>query len=189
MLLIHTEKSSPRITPFHNGDQEAATEFFTLVYEELRLLARQYMRQERVDHTLQPTALVNEVYLRLFGENRVEWQNSAHFFIVAARQMRRILVDHARRQRASRRDGYRLRLPLEEADEAPQPIDRDLVALDQALSDLERFSRRASQVVELRFFCGLTEHEAAALLGVSVTTVKRDWEFAKAWLLSELCER
>lgn len=135
---------------------------------------------------MQPTALVHEVYLRLFGESAIEYQDRGHFCLIAARQMRRILVDHARAQHAARRAGDLIKVPLEELAEMPQPIQQDLAALDDALTDLERLHPRTGQVVELRFFGGLTEQEIAALLEVSISTVKRDWEFAKVWLYSQV---
>jgi RNA polymerase sigma factor (TIGR02999 family) len=174
------------LTAYRAGDAAAAAELIGLVYEELRQLARQYLRQERADHTLQPTALVHEVYLRLFGENTIEYQDRGHFFLIAARQMRRILVDHARARYAARRAGDLIKVSLEELVETPQEIQHDLAALDEALADLERLHPRSSQVVELRFFGGLTEQETAGVLDISVSTVKRDWEFAKVWLYSQV---
>jgi len=186
MALRDDEEFTRLLVAFGNGDEEAAAELFALVYQDLRSLARHYMRHERNDHTLQPTALAHEVYLRLFGNESIEWQDRAHFFVVGARQMRRILVDHARRTNASRRDGKWRKLPLGDLAETPQASDHALVSLDQALGDLEKLDPRASRVVEMRYFGGFTEGEIAVALDISVTTVKRDWEFAKAWLLSEL---
>ena len=186
MPLAESGEFTRLLTAYRNGDAAAGAELFSLVYQELRQLARQYMRHERADHTLQPTALVHEAYLRLFGEGAIEYQNRGHFFLIAARQMRRILVDHARAQHAARRAGGLLKVPLEELRETPQAIPQDLAALDEALTDLERLHQRTSQVVELRFFGGLTEEETARVLGLSVATVKRDWEFAKLWLYDQV---
>lgn len=157
-----------------------------LVYDELRRLANHYLRQERSDHTLQPTALVHEAYLKLIDQSRVDWQNRAHFFGVAAQSMRRILVDHARSHRASKRGGVQQKLALDEAVDYSQPRDIDLLALDDALNLLAKLDVRQSQVVELRFFGGLTIEETAAALGVSPATVKVDWSMAKAWLHREI---
>ena len=186
MFRIDAGELTRLLAAYRNGDQEAAAELIPLVYQELRQLARHHLRQERADHTLQPTALVHEVYLRLFGERTVEYQNRGHFFLIAARQMRRILVDHARAHHAARRSGDLIKVSLEELAETPQEIKQDWAALDEALADLERLHPRTSQVIELRFFGGLTEQETAAVLGISVATVRRDWEFAKVWLYSQL---
>jgi len=175
---------------FNDGDRDAAERLMTIIYDELRRIAGYYMRQECPDHTLQPTALVNEVYIRLFGDNPIEYQNHGHFFAVAAQQMRRILVDHARHHQADRRGGQRTKISLDEIFEAvlelPQQNDADLVALDDALSDLDKFEPRMRQVVELRFFGGLTIIETAKVLGISKNTVTRDWDYAKVWLYKQL---
>lgn len=176
------------LAAYQAGDTTVAPALFALVYNDLRELARHYMRQERVDHTLQATALVHELYLRLCDVPPNGWQSRDHFFVVAAQQMRYILVDHARRVRAARRGGQQIKLSLDEMPEQePLPGD-DLLVLDEALRELERHWPRAGRVVELRYFAGLTEREAAAVLGISLTTVKRDWEFARTALLSELSE-
>jgi RNA polymerase sigma factor (TIGR02999 family) len=168
------------------GEAGAFDRLVPLVHDELRWLARQYMRRERPDHTLQATALVNEVYVRLIAASRVEWQNRAHFFAIAARAMRQILVDFARRRRASQRGGGWQQVALDE-DLMPSSVRHpDLVALDEALKRLELVHPRKSQVVELRYFGGMKVEEAATVLGVSRDTVKRDWRFAKLWLLREL---
>lgn len=175
------------LTAYRDGDTTVAPALFALVYDDLRELARAYMRHERPDHTLQATALVNELYLRLGQVAPDGWQDRAHFFVVAAQQMRYILVDHARRVRAVRRGGGCIKLSLDELSEAGHPhAGGDLLALDEALRELERHWPRECRVVELRYFAGLTEREAAAVLGLSVSTVKRHWEFARALLLSEL---
>lgn len=171
------------------GSAGAMDELILLVYQDLRRLAQNYLKQERPSPSLQATALVHEVYLRLFGEDRIEWQNRSHFLIIAARQMRRLLIDHARTTRAAKHNGRGRRAPLEEAALLPVPSAPDLVALDEALQSLEKLRLRAGQVVELRFFIGLTEAEIARVLGVSVTTVKREWKFARAWLYDEMQRR
>ena len=147
------------------------------------------MRQERPDHTLQPTALVNEAYLRLIDVNRVEWRNRAHFLAVAAQMMRRILVESARNRHRQKRGGGAVHLNLDEVQELPDSKEHDVVALSDALSGLATFDARMSQVVELRFFGGLTVAETADVLNISPETVMRDWKTAKAWLLRELRRR
>lgn len=168
------------------GEAAAFDRLVPLVHDELRRLARQYMRRERPDHTLQATALVNEVYLRMIAVSRVQWQNRAHFFAIAARVMRQILVDFARRRRASQRGGAGHQVALDEALVPSPGRHPDLVALDEALKRLELVHPRKSQVVELRYFGGMKLEEAATVIGVSRDTVKRDWRFAKLWLLREL---
>jgi len=154
--------------------------------EELHRLARRYMRQERPDHTLQATSLVNEAYLRLIDVNRVEWRDRAHFLAVAAQMMRRILVEFARNRQRQKRGGGAVHVSLDDVPELPDPNEHDLVALSGAIDGLATFDSRMSQVVELRFFGGLTVAETAAALNISPETVMRDWKTAKAWLLREL---
>jgi RNA polymerase sigma-70 factor, ECF subfamily len=156
------------------------------VYEELRSQAAHYMKGERIGHTLQATALVNEVYLRLIDVQKVHWQNRAHFFAMAARLMRRVLVDAARSKGYQKRGGGAPMLSLEEALVVPIEPGNDLVALDEALTALAAVDARKSQVVEMRFFGGLSLEETAEALHVSRDTVKRDWKMAKLWLLREL---
>ena len=168
------------------GESEAAARLMPLVYEELRRLARDYLRRERGDHTLQPTALVHEAYLRLVDDNSVSWQSRAHFYGIAAKLMRRILVDHARARNAEKRGGLVPKVPLDEARDLPPAATNDLVALDGALEDLARTYPRKSEVVELKFFGGLEAEEIAEVLQVSPKTVLRDWQFAKLWLCREL---
>ncbi len=168
------------------GNQEAANRVIELLYSELRRLAARLMRNERDGHTLQTTALVHEVYLRLCGSAPLEWQNRAHFLAVAARQLRHVLVDHARRGRRLKRDGSRIKFSLGDADGLVVERDERLVAIDEALLRLERLDVRAAKVVELRYFGGLSEKEAAAALDISVATLKRDWDFARTWLTSQL---
>jgi RNA polymerase sigma-70 factor, ECF subfamily len=158
-----------------------------LVYHELHRLARRYMRQERPNHTLQATSLVNEAYLRLIDVNRVEWRDRAHFLAVAAQMMRRILVESARNRRRQKRGGGAVHVNLDDVQALlPDSKERDLVALSDALSALAMFDARMGQVVELRFFGGLTVEETAEVLNVSPETVMRDWKTAKAWLLREI---
>ena len=171
---------------WRQGDGAALDRLTPLVYGELRRRARRYLRGERVDHTLRPTALVHEVYLRLINVDGVDWQDRTHFFAVAALQMRRILVDHARARQADKREGTRQRIELAEADGQAPPLNVDLVALNEALLLLEQKHPRAAKVVELRYFGGMTEKEGAEALEISVTTLKREWAFARAWLFKQL---
>jgi RNA polymerase sigma factor (TIGR02999 family) len=171
---------------WRNGDQAALNKLLQLVYQELRRIARRYMRGERVGHTLESAALVNEAYLRLIDIKKIDWQNRAHFFAMSARLMRRILVDHARSRNYAKRDGALQRLSLSEADQLAGERDVDLVALDDALKSLAEMSEQQSRIVELRFFGGLTIEETAEVLGVSHATVERDWAVARAWLRREL---
>ena len=174
---------------WQGGSAEALQRLIPLVYNELHTLASRYLSRERQDHTLQTTALVNEAYLRLAAQRDVDWQSRAHFFGIAAQLMRRILVDHARRDRRVKRGGDALHLPLDDADppSAPAPIDAvDVYALDRALKRLETLDPQQGRIVELRFFGGLTIEETAEVTGVSSATIKRDWAVAKAWLYREL---
>jgi RNA polymerase sigma factor (TIGR02999 family) len=168
------------------GDESAREKLIPLLYAELHRLARRYMRQERPDHTLQATALVNEAYLRLIDVNRVEWRNRTHFLALAAEMMRRILIESARSRHRQKRGGGAVRVSLDEIGELPEAQESNLVALSDALSELARFDARMSQVVELRFFGGLSVEETADVLNVSPETVTRDWKTAKAWLVREL---
>ena len=168
------------------GDGSALDRLMPLVYNELHRLARHYMRRERPDHTLQATSLVNEAYLRLIDVNRVEWRNRAHFLALAAQMMRRILVESARNRQRLKRGGGAVHVNLDDVPELPDSKEHDLVALSEALSGLATFDARMGQVVELRFFGGLTVDETAEVLNVSPETVMRDWKTAKAWLLREI---
>jgi RNA polymerase sigma factor (TIGR02999 family) len=168
------------------GDSAAPEKLMPLVYEELRRLARNYLARERADHTLQATALVHEAYLRLVDENSVSWENRAHFYGIAARLMRRILVDHARAHNAAKRGGLEQKLSLDEARELPTENAVELIALDGALENLAQTYPRKSEVVELKFFGGLDTKEISEVLRVSEKTVLRDWNFAKLWLCREL---
>jgi RNA polymerase sigma factor (TIGR02999 family) len=174
------------LADWRGGDQDAGQRLFAAAYQELRRLAAWHLRRERHGHTLQPTALVHEVYLSLFGGELVDWQNRAHFFAVAARQMRRLLIDNARARHALKREGRRVRLSLTDIEGLAVPEPEDLLALDQALDRLEKLEPRAARVVELRFFGGLSEKEASAVLDISRATLKRDWTFARAWLVNQL---
>jgi RNA polymerase sigma-70 factor, ECF subfamily len=168
------------------GDQEARERLIALVYPELRHIAARYLRTERPDHTLQPTALAHEAYARLFGDRDVEWKSRAYFFASVAREMRRILVDYARVRNADKRAGKRMLVSLSHAAEIGVAPDEDLVALDEALCRFAQLEPRASRVVDLRFFTGLDDAEIAEALGISISTVKRDWHFARLWLFREL---
>ena len=165
------------------GDGSAADRLMPVVYEKLRGLAEQFMRRERRDHTLQATALLNEAYLRLFDQSRVDWRGRAHFVAMAAEMMRRILVDHARRRAATKRGGGRDRVPLDETlavTDARRQV--DLIALDDALRELQKLNLRQARVVELRYFGGLSVKETAYALDISERTVENDWSVARAWL-------
>jgi RNA polymerase sigma-70 factor (ECF subfamily) len=164
------------------GDKTALERLMPLVYQELRYLARRQMRRERSNHSLQPTELVNEAYLRLVQQRAAQWQHRAQFFAVAASIMRRILVDHARRSHYQKRGGGAVRMSLDEVDLVSAAPAEQIVALDGALEALEAVDQRKSQVVELRYFAGLSIEEIAHVLSVSPVTVKRDWALAKTWL-------
>jgi RNA polymerase sigma factor (TIGR02999 family) len=168
------------------GDEKAKDALVPLVYDELRRVARRCLIGQRPDHTLQSTALVHEVYLRLVSQESVRWENRIHFFAVAAQQMRRILVDHARKKGAEKRGGGRVTVTLNEQLTPATQRDLDVIALDDALNELSRMNPQHSRIVEMRFFAGLSIEEAAQALGVSPATVKRDWTVARAWLYREL---
>jgi RNA polymerase sigma-70 factor (ECF subfamily) len=168
------------------GDSRAADELLPLVYEKLRTLARELMVQERPDHTLQPTALVHEAYLKLIDQTRAHWRDRAHFFSVAALALRRILVDHARGHERAKRGGGRTKLQLDEGLIAAYEQTVDLLGLDDALARLAQQDAQRARVVELRFFAGLSTDETAAVLNVSTRTVERQWRYARAWLFREL---
>jgi RNA polymerase sigma factor (TIGR02999 family) len=170
---------------WNDGDEAARCRLIDAVYDELRRMARRYLRRERVDHSLAPTALVHEAYLKLIDQRRVQWQNRAHFFGIAAQVMRRILVDHARARTAAKR-GSGATLTLDDVVVGRAPLDVDILALDAALEKLAAVDARQSRLVELRFFAGLTVEETAAALDVAPITVKRDWALARAWLFREL---
>lgn len=171
---------------WNGGDESALERLIPLVYAELRRLARRHMRREHPGHTLQTTALINEAYLRLVDLGNVQWQNRAHFFALCARLMRRILVDFARSRRYAKRGAGAEPISLDESVVVSPARPTDLVAVDDALSALAKIDARKGQVVELRFFGGLTAEETAEVLKVSPETVRRDWKMAKVWLLREL---
>ena len=168
------------------GDEAALEQLMPLVYEELRRQARQYLRRERPGHMMQTTTLVHEAYLRLIDADRVAWQDRAHFFAIAARLMRRVLVDEARKRNFQKRGGELTRISFDEAMVLATGRDAEVIALDEALARLTKFAPRKCEVVELRFFAGLSIEETAAALKVSTDTVKREWRTAKLWLLHEL---
>jgi RNA polymerase sigma factor (TIGR02999 family) len=170
------------------GDQQALQVLIPLVYEELRRIARHHLRQERPDHTLQSTALVHEAYLKLMNQGPADVENRAHFLAVSSRLMRQILVDHARRHRAAKRGGG-LKLEFKDVMATQKVPDIDLIALDHALSQLARLDPQQSRIVEMRFFGGLSIEDTAEVIGISRTTVKREWTTARAWLLREMRRR
>jgi len=169
-----------------NGNQDAFKQLFPLVYEELRRLAHRYMTHERPGHTLQTTAVVHEAYLRLIDQKHVQWQNRAHFFAIASQMMRRILITHAQSHAYAKRGGGAVKVSLDEVAVLSQERASDLIALDEALKALTAIDPRRSQVVELRFFGGLSNQEIAEVLKISPNTVMRDWNVAKAWLYREM---
>jgi RNA polymerase sigma factor (TIGR02999 family) len=191
LQIFDMEENSQQITQllkqWSSGEAEVLDDLMPLVYVELRRQASSYLRRERSNHTLQPTALINEAYLKLIDQRDVKWQNRAHFFAIAAQAMRRILVDYARERKREKRGGAAENLPL---DEALTIVSRgksvDLVALDEALNKLAKFDERQARVVELRYFSGLSIDETAEVLNVSNVTIRRDWNMAKAWLHQEI---
>ncbi len=182
-------KVTDLLVAWNGGEAEALTKLVPLVYEELRQIAQRCLRRERQGHTLEPTALVHEAYARLIDQNRVRWQNRAHFFAIAGQTMRRILVDHARRRHAARRGGPALRLSLDETVAAGDRRDVDLISLDDALNGLTALDASRARIVELRYFGGLSIEETAEVLSISPATVKRDWSVARAWLYREMTRR
>ncbi len=180
---------SPRVTQLlqraQAGDADAASGLMPLVYKELHALAERKMRHERPNHTLQPTVLVHEAYLQLLNVESIDWQNRAHFFALASNTMRRVLVDHARAAKAAKRPGAHQQVELNsQLQMSTQPL--DVLALNDALERLAAFDKRQEQIVEMRFFAGLSFEEVAEVLGISVRTAKRDWAMARAWLHGEL---
>ena len=168
------------------GRPGAASQLADAVYPELRRLARRYLRGERIGHTLQPTALVNEAFIRLFGSSAIKWQNRPQFFAIASNQMRRILIDYARQAQAGKRGGKNVKVALSEASNIAESRDEDLLAVHEALEKLEALNPRAGRIVELRYFGGLGEEETAEVLEISPATARRDWRFARAWLFTQL---
>jgi RNA polymerase sigma-70 factor, ECF subfamily len=171
-----------------NGDQSASERLFPLVYDDLRRRARQYLNRERADHTLQPTALVHEAYLRLVDQTSFSAESRVHFLAIASRLMRQVLVDHSRTVNAIKRGGAAQRLSLDEIDVPLEAMAGDILALHEALEALEAIDKRKADVVDMRFFGGLKESEIAEVLGVNEKTIRRDWQFAKLWLYRELSE-
>jgi RNA polymerase sigma factor (TIGR02999 family) len=172
-----------------DGNQQALNDLMPVVYAEIRKLARSYLRRERPDHTLQPTALVNEAYLRLVDQRQVRWNNRAHFFGIAAQMMRRVLVDHARSRKAEKRGSGNVAVTFDEALEVAATQALDVVSLDSALETLAALDPRQARIVELRFFGGLTVEETAEVVALSPATIKREWAAARAWLRRELERR
>ena len=183
---VSQQRVTELLARWSQGDDAALAELTPLVYEELRRLAHRYMGGERPDHTLQTTALVNEAYLRLADQTHPRWQNRAHFFAVAARAMREILVSYARSQRAQKRGGGALKIDLDEAALVSPEESKEIVDLHEALERLATLDSRKAQVVELKYFGGLNYDEMAEVLKISPVTVRRDWKFARAWLYKEL---
>jgi RNA polymerase sigma-70 factor, ECF subfamily len=187
-MTVSTPGLTELLSDWQRGDQTALNKLTPLVYDELRRIAHRYVQRERNGHTLETTALVNEAYLRLAGQKKIEWQNRAHFFAVTAQVMRHILIDHARRRQYAKHGGDARQVSLEEAEAMSQERASELVALDEALNELARLDVRKSRVVELRYFGGLDLEETAHVLEVSVMTVRRDWRVAKAWLYRRMKE-
>jgi RNA polymerase sigma factor (TIGR02999 family) len=185
-MVANSKQITALLTEIRNGNRDAKSRLLNLVHAELHRIALFQMRSERRDHTLQPTALVNEAYLRLLESTDRTWNNRAHFLAVAARVMRNILVDYARRRRTEKHGGHLTRIQIEDIRCGDLPKFAELLALDEALDRLAAWDPQQSRIVELRFFAGLTEEEIAEVLGVSVRTVKRGWSAARAWLYSQI---
>jgi RNA polymerase sigma-70 factor (ECF subfamily) len=185
-MMPSPQEITQMLIDWQNGNQTALDKLMPHVYDELRRLAHRYMNRDRPGHTLQTTALVNEAYLRLADQKNVNWQNRAHFFALAAQVMRHLLVDHARRHRYAKRGGGARQVTLDEGALVSPERGAELLALDEALSRLSDIDPRKSQIVELRYFGGLSVEETAEVLGVAEITVKREWGKAKAWLYREL---
>lgn len=185
-MSVPSSEVTQLLVRWRSGDRGALDSLLPLVYDELRRIARHYLQNERADHTLQSTALVNEAYMRMVAQDLPEWQNRAHFFAVAAQLMRQILVDHARNRCASKRGGNVYKVSLDEAEGQTAATDVDIIALDDALKELAGMDPQQSRVVELKFFAGLSNEDAAEVLKISSSTVKRDWNTARVWLYREL---
>ncbi|CAN5519827.1 sigma-70 family RNA polymerase sigma factor [soil metagenome] len=183
---MSTHDATDLLIEYSKGKRDALDDLLPIIYDELRRIAASYLRRERSDHTLQPTALVNEAYMKMIDITQVSWQNKAHFIGVAANQMRRILVDHARRHNAEKRGGEFHIMTLNEEIDAADEQSADLIALDDALTELAKMDPTKAKIVELRYFGGLTTDETAEVLGVSSITVKRHWKITKAWLYGQL---
>ena len=180
------EAISDLLRSWGHGDLQARDSLFPLVYRELRRRATAYLRHERPDHTLQPTALVHEAYLRLAGQDRITWQSRAQFFGVAAQMMRRILVDHAREHQSAKRAGSSFRVALDDRIGATSPLDCEVLLLEDALQELALLDPRQGQIVEFRYFAGMSEQEVAEVLCISRSTVTREWQTARAWLYQRI---
>ena len=174
---------------YSRGARDGLDELFPVVYDELKRLARNYLNRERAGHTLQPTALVHEAYMRLIDQRAVDWQNRAQFFGIAARMMRRILINHAETRAAEKRGGDVTKVGLDAASSFFEKQELDVLALDDSLSRLALIDADQAKIVELKFFGGMTNEEAAEVTGVSLATVKREWSMAKAWLLRDLSNK
>jgi len=186
MTTLAADNLTGLLIEWRQGDKSALNKLTPLVYDELRRVAHRYIQRERNGHTLGTTALVNEAYLRLAGQKKVNWQNRAHFFAVTAQVMRHVLIDHARRRHYAKHGGDAQRVSLAEAEVMSAERARELMALDEALDELARLDLRKSQVVELRYFGGLGLEETAEVLEISAMTVRRDWRAAKAWLFRRM---
>ncbi len=186
MMTVRAEDLTGLLIEWREGDPSALEKLTPLVYDELRRIAHRYMQRERNGHTLQTTALVNEAYLRLAGQQKIQWQSRAHFFAVSAQVMRHILIDHARRRHYAKRGGEASQVQLEDTAAMSQQRAAELVALDDALDELANLDPRKARVVELRYFGGLSLEETAEVLEISVMTVRRDWRAAKAWLFRRM---
>ena len=185
-MSTNSSEISLLLDQYREGQAEAFGKLMALVYDDLRRIAAWQLQTERSEHTLQPTALVHEAYLKLAGQNPVDWQNKAHFFALAAQVMRHILVDHARAKQRAKRGGGQVSVSMDEALDLSHPSEPGLVELDEALNTLARQDARKSLIVELRYFGGLSIEETADALGISPATVRREWTLAKAWLRCEL---
>ncbi len=185
-----SERGANQITAllidWSKGDQTALEQLIPLVYDELRLMAHRYMRRQHSGHTFQTTELIHEAYLKLAKHDEPNWRNRAHFFGVASKAMRHILVDYARSKQTQKRGGWQERVTLSEAPQIPGDQAKEIIALDDALNALAALDERKSRIVELKYFGGITNDEIAEVLAVSTETVKRDWRFARTWLLREL---
>lgn len=186
MLTATKPEMTELLVAWSNGNDDALSALAPLVQQELHKLARRYLSHERAGHSLQPSDLVNEAYLRLIDSKTVEWQSRAHFFGIAAQVMRRILVDHARRRNELKHGGGAMQVSLTAAEQMAQEQNTDVLALDEALQQLATFDPRKSQIVELRFFGGLSETETAEVMKISLRTIQREWNLARAWLYQQL---
>ena len=184
-----SEQVTQLLVRWRDGDRKALDSLMPIVYSELRGMAHSYLQRERSDHTLQSTALVHEAYVRLIGQKLPEWQNRAHFFGVAARLMRQILVEYARGHQAAKRGGNACKVTIEEGSLMAQQADLDVVILDEALQDLAKLDEQQSRIVELRFFGGLSIDDTSEVLGISPATVSREWSTARIWLHREISRR